>query len=103
MTKKAQKRLGKSGVRTHDLNSCDIYLIKTQFSMLNISKGRGGAGSGFIPRGALELLLLVIESPSLRFFAQKSYGHFKICKILKKNAEKVKAPGKDRTCIVMIT
>ena len=72
MTKKAQKRLGKSGIRTHDPNSCGIYLIKTQFSMLYISKGLGGAGSGFIPRGALEPLLLVLESPSLRLFAQKS-------------------------------
>ena len=58
--------------------------------MLNISKGRGGAGSGSIPRGALELLLLVLKSPSLRFFAQKSYGHFKISKILKKMLKKQK-------------
>ena len=80
MTKKAQKRLGKSGIRTHDPNPCDIYLIKPQFLILNISKGQVGAGSGFIPRGALELLLLVLESLSLRFFTQKSYGHSKFAK-----------------------
>ena len=62
--------------------------------MLFFSKGRGGAGSGFIPRGALELLLLVLKIPSLRFFTQKSYGHFKICKILKKMLKKQKLPGR---------
>ena len=60
MTNKTQKRVEKSGIRTHDPNSCDIYLIKTQFLMLYISKGRGGAGSGFIPRGAVEPLVLVL-------------------------------------------
>ena len=100
MTKKAQKRLGKSGIRTHDLNSWDIYLIKTQFLMLYISKGRGGAGSGFTTRGALEPLLLVLESPSLRFFTQKSYGHFKISKFLKKMLKKQTRQGRIEPALI---
>ena len=82
--KKARKRLGKSGICTHDLDLNEIYLIKTQFLMLFFSKGRGGAGSSSIPRGTLEPLDLVVKSPSLRIFAKISYRRLKICKSLKK-------------------
>ena len=58
MIKKARKRLGKSGIRTHDPKFSEIYLIKIQFTMLFFSKGRGGAGSSSMPKGTLEPLYL---------------------------------------------
>ena len=70
--------------------------------MLYISKGRGGAGSGFIPRGALELLLLVLKSPSLRFFTQKSYRHFKISKIFEKMVKKQKPQGRIEPALIWV-
>ena len=91
MIKKARKRLGKSGIRTHDPKFSEIYLIKIQFTMLFFSKGRGGAGSSSIPRGTLEPLDLGVKSPSLRFFVQKSYRHFKNSKDLKKKLQKYKS------------
>ena len=61
MTKKARKRLGKSGIRTHDPNLSETYLIKLKFSIPFFSKGRGGAGTFSISRGTLEPLNLVVK------------------------------------------
>ena len=73
MIKKARKRLGKFGIRTHDPKFSDIYLIKIQFTMLFFSKGRGGAGSSSIPEGTLEPHLLGVKSPSLLNFTETRY------------------------------
>ena len=40
MTKKALKRLGKSGIRTHDPDLSEICLIKDPFLIFFFSKGR---------------------------------------------------------------
>ena len=58
-TKKAQKRLGKSGVRTHDPNLNEIYLIKMTFSNPILSQST--------QEHADELYILIFfETPSFR-------------------------------------
>ena len=80
------------GIRTHDPNLAEIYLIKTQISSYFPKKGRGGAESSSIPRGTLKPLLLVIESPCLRIFAKKCYDTLKTVKNLIKRVQKQNAP-----------
>ena len=58
MTKKAQKRLGKSGIRTHDPILTEIYFIKTQISMLFFSKGRGGPWSCCVSIESIDIELI---------------------------------------------
>ena len=99
MIKKARKRLGKSGIRTHDPKFSEIYLIKIQFTMLFFSKGRGGAGSSSIPRGTLEYLYLGVKSPSLRIFAKMSYRGLKISKFSKNTLQIQKGLGLTRTWV----
>ena len=89
MIKKARKRLGKSGIRTHDPKFSEIYLIKIQFTMLFFSKGRGGAGSSSIPGETLEPLLLGVKSPSLLNFTETRYLPWKFGKFVK-NVKKLK-------------
>ena len=84
MTKKAQKRLGKSGIRTHDPNSSENYLIKTQFLILICSEGRRGPWSSSISIESLETLDFDVLVSYLRMFTKKNYKHFKIGKIFKR-------------------
>ena len=85
--KKARKRLGKSGIRTHDLEMSEICLTKTQFLMLIFSKGRRGPWSSSIPIESLETLDFEVLVSYLRIFTKKSYKHFKIGKIFKRAAK----------------
>ena len=102
MMKKARKRLGEFGIRTHYSNLSEIYLIKNQILMLFLSKEWGGAGSSSIPRGTLEPLHLVIKSPCLQIFAKKCYSTLKIVKILKKGVQNQNCPLQDSnlSCLV---
>ena len=82
--KKAQKRLGKSGVRTHDPKWSEIYLIKTQISMLLFSKGRNGPWSSSVPTDTLEFDLFRVKVWYLRSFEKNYHKHLKNGKKLKK-------------------
>ena len=92
--KKAWKRLGKSGIWTHDPNLTEIYFIKTQISIFFISKGRGGPWSYSISRGTLEFLFLGVEVSYLLSFLETRYLPWKFGKFAN-NEKKLKAlsPG----------